>query len=241
MTIRRIGFSTGAVSKGDFLTALGILNGANIRVIELSALRFHELEPLTKAVPHLDLNRYEFISVHAPSAFGPSDEDFVVRLLESLTDRGYPVVVHPDVIYDPKVWTIFGDLLYVENMDQRKSTGRTRQELAEIFKLLPNAKLCFDAGHARNVDTSMSQAAAILEMFRERLGQVHLSSVNTLGLHESFTFSSIQAFTEIANLIPHEVPIILESPVSREQIEGEAALAEMLFSPSYVKSAMSVR
>src|SRR6266404_6037079 len=231
MITRRIGFSTGAVSKGDFLAALEILDSTNICVIELSALRFHELEPLAKAIPNLKLSKYEFVSVHAPSAFSPSDELSVVGLLKSVTDLGYPVVIHPDVIYDPKVWATFGALLYVENMDQRKFTGRTRQELAEIFKLLPDAKLCFDAGHARNVDTSMSQAAAILEVFGERLGQIHLSSVNTLGLHESFTFSAIQAFREIANLIPQEVPIILESPVSREQIEGEDEVDEMLLSP----------
>jgi DNA-binding transcriptional regulator LsrR (DeoR family) len=85
----------------------------------------------------------------------------------------------------------------------------------------------------------MSQAAAILELFRERLGEVHLSSVNTLGLHESLTFSAIQAFGEIANLIPQDVPIILESPVSREQIEDEAAVAEMLLSASHLNSAIA--
>ena len=74
----------------------------------------------------------------------------------------------------------------------------------------------------------MSQAAAILTQFKNRLGEVHLSTVNPLGLHEAFMFSSMRAFGEIADLIPQEVPIILESPVSWQQIENEAALAEMV-------------
>ena len=230
MIKRRIGFSTGAISKGDFLSALEILRNTSIRAIELSALRLHELEPLVKAIPELELGRYEFVSVHAPSSFNRTNESFVVRLLRNVTNLGYPVIVHPDVIYDPTAWRILGDLLYIENMDQRKSTGRTRQELTETFTLLPAAKLCFDAGHARNVDTSMSQAVAILEVFKERLAQVHLSTVNSLGHHEPFTFSAIHAFAELSDLIPQDVPIILESPILREQIESEAALAELVLS-----------
>jgi hypothetical protein len=230
MAKRRIGFSTGAISKGDFLTALELLHKTRIRIVELSALRFYELESLVDAIPSLELDRYDFVSVHAPSSFSQTNESFVVRLLKRVTGFGLPVIVHPDVIYNPAAWTIFGDLLYIENMDQRKSTGRTTRELSKIFTLLPLAKLCFDAGHARNVDTTMSQAAAILEMFKARLGQVHLSTVSSLGRHESFIFSSMHAFREIAHLIPEDIPVILESPVSSEQIENEAALAEMVLS-----------
>lgn len=232
---RRIGFSTGAISKGDFGAALEILRRTTIRIVELSALRFHELEPLVNAIPNLELNSYEFVSVHAPSSFARTDESFIVALLKRVTDHGYPVVVHPDVIYNPRAWRSFGDLLYIENMDQRKPTGRTSRELDEIFNILPAAKLCFDAGHARNVDTTMSQAAAILELFNERLGQVHLSTVSSLGRHESFNFLTIQAFHEVADLLPQDVPIILESPVSSDRIETEAALAEKVLSrgPSF--------
>jgi hypothetical protein len=230
MIKRRIGFSTGAISKGDFRTALEILRSTNIRVVELSALRFHELEPLVNAIPDLELGRYDFVSVHGPSSFSSADEPLVIRLLKKVTDSRYPVIVHPDAIHGLAEWRTFGNLLYIENMDQRKSTGRTWHELSEIFRLLPEAKLCFDAGHARNVDTSMSQAAAILERFQGRLGEVHLSTVSSLGRHESFTFLAIHAFREIANLIPEDVPIILESPVSWERIESEAALAETLLS-----------
>jgi hypothetical protein len=241
MVRRRIGFSTGAISKGDFLTALDVLRRANIRIVELSALRLHELEPLVSALPNLELRGYDFVSIHAPSFFERQTESFVVRLLKRVTDLGYPIIVHPDVIFDPTIWMEFGSLLYIENMDQRKATGRTTRELLEIFNVLSTARLCFDAGHARNVDSSMSQAVAILELFKGRLGQVHLSTVNSLGLHESFIFSTMHAFSELADLIPDSVPIILESPISPEQVQNEAALADRVLTPRHARDQLRRR
>src|SRR5690242_2368127 len=82
---RLIGFSTGAIAKGDFRRALQILSATNIRVVELSALRLHELKPLCDALPTLDLNKYEFVSVHAPSCFSAAEEPAVVSLLKDVT------------------------------------------------------------------------------------------------------------------------------------------------------------
>ncbi len=73
-------------------------------VVELSALRLAELEPLRDALPKLDLSRFSFISVHAPSRFDPESEPWVIEQLVSFTDRGLPVIVHPDVIFHPAEW-----------------------------------------------------------------------------------------------------------------------------------------
>jgi hypothetical protein len=230
---RRIGFSTGAIAKGDFRRALEVLSTTDIRVVELSALRLHELKPLCDALATLDLSKYEFVSLHAPSSFSPSEEAEVVRLLKTVIVNGYPVVVHPDVIYDSRLWQTFGDLLLVENMDQRKGKGRTSRELIPIFDCLPNAKMCFDAGHAGSVDSSMSEAFVILKTFAERIAEIHLSSVDSIGHHESFTFAAINAFREIANLIPENVPVILESPVDADQIGAEVSLADRILSGGF--------
>src|SRR4051794_1997340 len=91
-----------------------------------------------------------------------SIEFFCVELKKMSTflafvGRGYPVVVHPDVIFDRPRWRVLGEALFIENMDKRKPVGRTVEELQEFFRDLPAARFCFDIGHARQVDPSMTE------------------------------------------------------------------------------------
>ena len=46
--MRRIGFSTCALARGDFRSALATLRSHGIRVVELSALRVTELDPIVQ-------------------------------------------------------------------------------------------------------------------------------------------------------------------------------------------------
>jgi hypothetical protein len=96
-------------------------------------------------------------------------------------------------------------------MDKRKPTGQTAKSLAEIFQLLPNASLCFDIGHARQVDPTMSEAWTILQRFHNRIKQLHVSEVNTQSRHDRLSIESVLAFRRVSHLLPADVPIILES------------------------------
>src|SRR4051794_19712335 len=123
--MRHIGFSTGALARGDFRAALAILRQHDITIVELSALRVEELTPLVTALPSLVLECFSFVSVHAPSRFARDAEQWVVEQLLPFVERGYPVIVHPDVISDPERWNALGNRLVIENMDKRKPVGRT--------------------------------------------------------------------------------------------------------------------
>jgi hypothetical protein len=101
----------------------------------------------------------------------------VVQQLNSISGYNFPVVVHPDVIFTPGRWRHLGDRLLVENMDRRKPTGRNVRELQQIFDWLPEARFCFDIGHARQVDPSMTESSLLLEAFGDRLAEVHISEV----------------------------------------------------------------
>src|SRR5438128_4699663 len=101
--MRRVGFSTGAISRGDFRRALGVLVRHELDVVELSALRVNELEPLVAALPTLDLSSFSFVGVHAPSRFGESDECVIVASLSKIP-APIPIVVHPDVLFNPDLW-----------------------------------------------------------------------------------------------------------------------------------------
>jgi len=117
--------------------------------------------------------------------------------------------------------SLLGPALCIENMDKRKPVGRSADELDYLFQQLPQAKLCLDVGHSRQVDPSMLETWQILKIHGARLAEIHLSEVNCASKHEPLNRLAIRAFQRIASLIPDEVPIILESPVSPDKIASE--------------------
>ena len=232
--MRKVGFSSGAVAYGDFMGALTTLRHEHFECIELSALRVSELAPLIAALPKIDLSAYTYISIHAPSVFTREEEAWVAETLYTEVPEAWPIVVHPDAIHDVKLWTRFGKRLAIENMDRRKPIGRTAVELQKIFNGLPDASLCFDVGHARQCDTSMTEAFLILSKFVEKLVQVHVSEVNSASQHDPISHGAKLAFQRIACMIPGWVPIIIESRVTGTQISIEAVRAQEALTPAGV-------
>jgi len=230
--MRPIGFSSGALAFGDFRRGLDILKGKNTTVIELSALRESELEPLIESLDSLDLSSYTYVSVHAPSKFDRDREIEIVGLLKVAASRGWCIVLHPDAISDVSLWRSFGSLLLIENMDKRYSSGRTASELSDVFAKLPEAGLCFDIGHCRQVDPTMNEAHLILRAFGDRLRQLHVSEVNSRSTHDPLSSSAIDAFKAVASLIPENIPVILESPIQEEEVNREIERACFALTPS---------
>jgi hypothetical protein len=220
--MRHIGFSTGAVAGGDFSSALTLLAAhPEIDCIELSALRLPEVEPLLRAIPTLDLRRYVYVSFHAPSSFTVDEEAHLVETLADVVPQAWPIVLHPDTIHVASRWRALGSRVAIENMDLRKSAGRTAQELRSSFERLPEARFCFDIGHARQCDTSMTESYRILEAYGSRLAQLHVSEVNSASQHDPISYATKLGFQSVAHLIPPQVPLIIESRVSASEISKE--------------------
>jgi sugar phosphate isomerase/epimerase len=234
--MRPVGFSTGALARGDFRLALRYLKGTGTHAIELSALRLGELAPLAAALDSLDLSQFEYVSVHAPSGFAPRDEETVVRHLRFCLENGWPVVVHPDSITSFALWREFGDLLLVENMDKRKPIGRSAVEMERVLASLPQAGVCFDVAHARQFDSSMTEAYVILRDHGPLIKQVHVSEVDTRSRHVRISPSAIRDYREVAHLIPPGIPLIVESCVAPDEIPAEICRALDALTPSAISA-----
>jgi hypothetical protein len=233
--MRTIGFSTGAIARGDFPLALDRLREHHVEAVELSALRMDELDPLVSAIADLNLRSFSFISIHAPSRFGAELEQSVADRLGLLAARGYPIVVHPDVLFTPSVWSSLGDRLLIENMDKRKPVGRSVMELLPFFEALPDARFCFDIGHARQFDPSMTEASLLLQAFARRLAEVHISEVNTASRHDPISQNAVLAFRTVQAYIPEEIPVILETLIADGQSDIPTEIqraSEALSAPS---------
>ena len=234
----KIGFSTGSLASGDVRKGLRMAAESETTAIELSALREEELEPLIKLLDKLDLGQFSYVSFHAPSRLIHMSEEQVVELLQSVAQRDWPIVVHPDVIQDFPLWQTLGRHLCLENMDKRKPTGRTVREMRGYFERLPYATFCFDIGHARQVDPTMLEARRFLLQFGDRLCQVHMSFVNSSSHHERLNFQARLAFQRVAGLIPKHAPIILETPVPEGLLDEEMKFAESILRPVHPNSGL---
>lgn len=219
--MRPLGFSTGALAKGDFGLGLELQRPYDqIRAVELSALRDRELEPLVGAIGSLDLAHFEYVSFHAPSKLTVLDERTVFEMLESLPET-WPIIVHPEIMTTPSLWRALGSRLCIENMDNRKTLGRTAGELRELFQLYPEATFCLDVGHARQIDPTMAVALLMLREFGSRLRQLHVSDVGSRGEHRSTGPLARWAYARVAHRIPLTCPLIIESVVPPDMMLRE--------------------
>ncbi|MBC7488625.1 MAG: hypothetical protein H7282_17945 [Cytophagaceae bacterium] len=224
-----IGFSTGSLALGDFKKAIKMLEGKSVNAIELSSLREEELPQLIAHIDYLDLKKYNHISFHAPSKLVHLNERELVHILLQVAAKKWSIIIHPDIISDPKEWRILGQYLCIENMDKRKPIGRTTKDLEEIFDNLPEASFCLDIAHAKQIDPTMMEAYLMLKKFERRLKQIHVSDVNSQSNHESLNFDALFAYKKISSIIPKDIPIILESPVTENKINLEIKLASLIF------------
>lgn len=222
--MRRIGFSTGALALGDFKRGLELQRRPDVNAVELCALRESELETLIAALPTLDLAHFEYVSFHAPSCIS-SEQHVVVDRLKVVHDQGIPIIVHPDVISDFGPWRELGSSVLLENMDQRKPVCRTAAEMSRFFNELPDAQFCFDIGHARQVDPTMTVADELLHAFSDRLAELHISEVDERCRHVAITRSAVRAYRSVAHQIPETVPVIIESMIDQQGISQELSRA----------------
>lgn len=227
----KIGFSTGSIALDDVRRGLSIATHKRAKAVELSALREDELDPLLSLIDHLDddLKSFEYVSFHAPSKREKYSEDQFVSKLKKVADRGWAIIVHPDVIENATNWRSLGSAVCIENMDKRKKIGRTAAQLKQVFDALPEATFCFDIGHARQVDPTMQEAESFLHAFSDRLRQVHMSYVNSKSRHERLNFESIMAYQRVAHWLSKSIPVILETPVDSDEVDDEISAAESVF------------
>ncbi len=178
---------------------------------ELSALSENQLEPLIDYLSTEPELPFRYLSIHGPSKDRASDEEELVDRLCKLVRYTDAIVMHPDTIEDAAPYRSLGRKLVLENMDARKGSGKTSEELATVFEQLPDAGFCFDIAHAWSIDPDMSVATELLDDFGDRLRHVHVSSLSDELHHIPLTHEHEDLFRPVLSRCV-DVPWILEAP-----------------------------
>jgi hypothetical protein len=210
-----IGVSTGYMAdlRDDWPAQVSAAWKLSAFAIELSALSETELPQLLAYLKKMPALPFRYISVHGPSKNRMLAEEVLVKELLELASWAHCVVMHPDTIETPSAYRSLGRKLVIENLDSRKSWGRTADELTPLFAELPDARFCFDIAHAWSMDKEMGIANDLLDRFRDRLQQVHLSSLSEDLRHVPLTSDDASLFGPLLQRCL-DVPWILEAPPS---------------------------
>jgi hypothetical protein len=179
--------------------------------VELSAVSASELPGLLEYLASAPRLPFLFVSVHAPSKGLSGDERANVEALRRMPAWVDGIVVHPDTISDPALYQPLGRRLVLENMDRRKKSGHVADDLGALFAELPEARLCIDVAHAKDVDSTMGAGSEMLRRFSSRLSHVHVSSLDESQHHVSLTAEDEALFEPVLARC-RDVPWILEAP-----------------------------
>jgi sugar phosphate isomerase/epimerase len=177
--------------------------------VELSALSEDELPGLIAYLAAGPRLRFRYVSVHAPVKNRKLDDSASAQALRDLPLWVRSIVTHPDTLNELAPYRELGTRLVLENLDDRKPTGRVADELGPVFDELPHAGFCLDVAHVHSIDPTMAAGHELLDRFRSRLRQVHVSSL-TGGRHVPLTEADEEIFADVLDRC-RDVPWILEA------------------------------
>ena len=220
---RILGFNTGCLrSEFRFVGAAKKIKEIGCNAIEIS-LRLERLdEGWLDELKTEDLAGFDYVSLHAPRYDFDKDEKSAailsrIKKFSAEVRKLDMVVFHPDGILDFSVLQESGLPIGVENMDQRKETHRTVEDMKKLLSDYPDFALVFDTNHAFVNDNSYKLGREFVEKLGDRIKEIHLSGFKIL--HDPiFETRQIEMIQTISGL---DVPIIVESDVTSENIVQE--------------------
>ena len=227
MTDLLLGFSTG-VFKDETLSVYDRLREfakVACSIIELGFVQIHRFEkfdPEERPQEFVDLlAQYKYVSLHAPKCTYDKTAE-TAKVFEKINKvhklRQLDLVIfHPDTIVDFELFNNLPFPVAFENMDKRKTFGRTVEDIQNVLAKNPTFKMVLDVNHVFTNDPTMKLAEDFLASLGDRIAEIHLSGYTKL--HDPIYISKQDFIAKpIINL---EKPIIVESDLDPSEVELE--------------------
>ncbi len=146
------------------------------------------------------------VSLHAPVGIEPREAvDAILRL-----PLDGDVVLHPDVYAGDDAAARLGGRAVFENMDVNKPFGRLAPDLDETFARFPSAGFCLDVAHVWTNDRTLALGHELLDVFGDRLRQLHVSGIEPDGTHRPTTEADLDLYRPLLDRC-EGVPWIFEA------------------------------
>ena len=221
----KLGFSTGALYKSaETKEAISIIKNLGCKAIEIGFVKADkflnsgQLERIEKS----DLEGFDYVSLHAPG-FDYNNDKETINIFEKISNfsreirRLDLVVFHPDTVNDFSIFDNVDFKIGFENMDHRKGSCRTVEDIELVLSQNSRFKLILDVNHVWINDPTMKLAQYFYKKLGDKIAQIHLSGFKEL--HDPlFETKQLEIIKAIQNL---DVPIIIESVVAQETIKKE--------------------
>ncbi len=214
---RIIGFSTGVLYHAiDSISEqmFNIIYDVGCNHVEIHAHNEAQLDVLMcneRSLGACVYKRFHSRSVHLPMMSIDKDNAlYFARAITLFLSSHAFAVMHPNFTHDFDEIEAFFERIAIENMDNRKMSFRTLQELREFFQKYPHFKLVFDVQHWVVNGYDVNRIPAILDEFQDRIVGVHLSGVGSDKYHIPVCRNNQRELVESLQDLPAHIPIVLE-------------------------------
>lgn len=233
---RLIGFSTGCFYRRDNIIniysaeVIRLIAGNSLSAIEIMCGHPEQVKLLPAMIPML--KGFKVKSVHLPVDICYINTSEIRLMLRAIADFYQAIgaslaIVHPDIVDDWSVFDACPMRLAVENMDDRKRSFRRPQEFVNFFQEHPDWQFVLDLNHCFANDTSLASVDEFMDLFDDRLAEIHLSGSGVNGYHKPLY---ITEQVELVKKIPAgNCPIIIESPFNDYVLGPEQELSFINF------------
>lgn len=159
--------------------------------------------------------RISHYSIHTPTRHPYQNDEESHRILQVIEKicTELPIkniVIHPDNVVDWSVFKQYNHLPFsIENMDDRKKSCRSVEDIKKILDDNPRFWLTLDLQHCFTNDSTMQLAREFHRVLWDKIVQYHLSWYHPDYLH--YPLFKTQQNEIIASLENRDIPIIIES------------------------------
>ena len=224
----KLGYSLGAGknSRYTFKERLKMLSFVEKYAIELGYVAANRLEEALDVEDIREIKKFGYRSIHAPAILNeyenpewiryPSNkaEKIIEKLIEIANAiNAQTILFHPDLV-DDFSWlnNKIGKRIAFENMDVKKSFGKSVEDMVNVFSKAPEAKWVCDVNHLYTIDPTMKLAEDFHRAFGDRISHYHLSAYG--GFHDCFNVSHEDII--LKGIQDLSVPIIHEGRALRD-------------------------
>jgi len=203
---RLIGFSTGFLWRTYSRASKTVIEicknmGCNAIALHCPVEEFYLMDELEQG----DLKDFDFVAFHLPCG---TENLGTLDTIQGFHDklRFDAVTIHPNEIRNWNDLKSYNMPFSIENMDNRKTIGRTLESMKEIMSK-GDYKMTLDINHCYVNDPTLKLAEDLWDEFKDRISHFHLSGYKER--HDPLVATNQTKFIDFVK--DKDRPIIIES------------------------------